>query len=168
MMKVLVGSLFLFLFMSRDNEAALHPFHVSNTEISYNAPDKNLEIICRIFTDDFEKALGLYLKQKADFTDPKLESRMDQMVRDYMKTHLAITADSKRLSPRYIGYEVEKEAVNVYLEHALPAAPKRVEVQNTLVYEAYDDQVGIVHVIINGRRITNKITYPDKGLTFEF
>lgn len=168
MMKALIGSLFLFFFMPRGNEAALHPFHVSNTEINYNGPDKNLEIICRIFTDDFEKALGLYLKQKADFTDPKLESRMDQMVRDYMKTHLAITADKKRLSPRYIGYEVEREAVNIYLEHALPAAPGRVEVQNTLAYEAYDDQVGIVHVIIGGRRITNKVTYPDKELIFEF
>ena len=34
-----------------------HPFHVSVIEINHNAADKNLEISCKIFTDDFEKIM---------------------------------------------------------------------------------------------------------------
>ena len=46
--------------------------------------------------------------------------------------------------------------------------PKKIEIQNTLAYEAYTDQVGIVHFIVQGKRITNKLTYPEKSLKFEF
>ena len=39
----------------------VHPFFVSVTEINHNAGDKNLEISCKIFTDDFEAALAEYV-----------------------------------------------------------------------------------------------------------
>lgn len=146
----------------------IHPFHVSNTEFNYNATDKNLEVSCRIFTDDFEKALGMYFKEKADFTDKKLSGKMEIMVRDYMKTHLAIKIDNKRLALSCLGFELDHEAVNVYLEHPLALPPKKIEVQNTLVYEAYEDQVSVVHFIVNGQRKSSKLDYPDKVLHFTF
>lgn len=145
-----------------------HPFHVSNTEFNYNAADKNLEVTCKIFTDDFERALNLYSKQKADFSDSKLADSMDKMVRDYMKTHLAVTIDGKKLALSCLGYELDRESVDVYLEHPLNAIPKNIEVQNTLAYEAYEDQVGVVHFIVNGKRKSSKLVYPEKVLKFNF
>ncbi len=145
-----------------------HPFHVSNTEFNYNQADKNLEVTCKIFTDDFEKALNLFFNQKADFTDSKLTKQMNLLVPKYMKTHLAVSVNGKWLDLSCLGYEIDHESVNVYLEYPMEILPKKIEVQNTLAYEAYTDQVGIVHFIVQGKRITNKLTYPDKTLKFEF
>ncbi|HQW95277.1 MAG TPA: hypothetical protein PLU58_05715 [Saprospiraceae bacterium] len=145
-----------------------HPFHVSNTEFNYNQTDKNLEVTCKIFTDDFERALNLFFKQKADFTDLKLTKQMNLLVPKYLKTHLAVNVNGKWLDLSCLGYEIDHESVNVYLEHPMAEVPKKIEIQNTLAYEAYTDQVGIVHFIVQGKRITNKLTYPEKSLKFEF
>ena len=148
--------------------AVKHPFHVSNTEINYNAVDKNLEISCKIFTDDFESALEKTYKQKADFSNKSMESQMEKLVKQYMKDHLAIHVDKKQMLLTYIGYEVDREAVNIYLESPYINFPKTVIVQNTLNYEVYDDQISIIHVIVNGKRNTKKITFPAKLETFNF
>lgn len=151
-----------------ETEKSLHPFHVSNTELNYNAADKNLEVTCRVFTDDFEKALGITFKAKADFSKPELEKTMDEMVRKYLKTHLAVFLDGKRADLSYLGYESDSEAINVYLEYNYPQPPSVFNIENTLLYEAYDDQAGIVHCIVNGKRITRKINYPEKAEEFRF
>jgi hypothetical protein len=38
-----------------DTQLFSHPFFISVTEINHNSGDKNLEISCKIFTDDFGK-----------------------------------------------------------------------------------------------------------------
>jgi len=154
-------------FYTEDN-AVRHPFHVSNTEINYNAVDKNLEISCKIFTDDFESALEKTYKQKADFSNKSMESQMEKLVKQYMKDHLTINVDKKQMLLTYIGYEVDREAVNIYLESPYINFPKTVIVQNTLNYEVYDDQISIIHVIVDGKRNTKKITFPAKLETFNF
>jgi len=68
----------------------------------------------------------------------------------------------------YIGYEVDREAVNIYLESPYLNLPKTVIVQNTLNYEVYDDQISIIHVIVDGKRNTKKITFPARLETFNF
>ncbi|MCO6460582.1 MAG: hypothetical protein J5I59_04205 [Saprospiraceae bacterium] len=158
----------LLLIISGTYTSLDHPFHVSNTEFNYNQTDKNLEVICKIFTDDFEKALNIFYKQKADFSEAKLKGQMESMVPRYMKSHLAVSINGKWLQLSYLGYEIDHESVAVYLEYPLNELPKTIEVQNTLAYEAYDDQVGIVHFIVGGKRISNKLVYPEKSLKFEF
>ena len=48
-----------------------HPIYVSVTEIEHNAKEKTLEISCKIFTDDFEKALKATYKTYVDLLKPK-------------------------------------------------------------------------------------------------
>ena len=158
----------LLMFTNLETEKNFHPFHVSNTELNYNASDKNLEVSCRVFTDDFELALGITTKAKADFSRPEMEKSMDEMVQRYMKTHLAVFLDGRRAELKYLGYEVDKEAVNIYLEYAYPSTPKIFNIENTLLYEAHDDQSGIIHCIVNDKRITKKINYPEKAEEFRF
>ena len=168
-MKIMV-SILLFTLCSSFTESgsSLHPFHVSNTEINYNKPDKNIEISCKIFTDDFESALEKTFKEKADFSNKVLESNMERMVKKYMTDHLSVNIDNKYFTLSYIGYEQDREAINVYLEIPYQGQPKSFVIQSTINYEVYDDQTGIIHVIVDGKRSTKKVVYPDKSETFNF
>lgn len=146
----------------------IHPIHISNTEINYNSKDKNVEITCRIYTDDFESALVKMFKQKADFSAKDADVQLRERVKKYLNVNLNILIDNKKTDLSLLGFEVDHEAVNVYLEYAQATSPKSFIVQNSILYEIYDDQMSIIHVIVGGKRNTKKINFPDKKEHFEF
>jgi len=145
-----------------------HPLHVSTTEVNINAKDKTLEISTRIFSDDFESVLVKLYKQKTDLNKPALKSQMDALVKKYLLSHLQIKANGKTVALNYIGYEIDHEATNIYLEAEKITPPKTVEVNSTILYDMFDDQMSIVHVVKGSNRKSTKILYPDKSFTVNF
>lgn len=148
---------------------SVHPYHVSATEIEYNAVQKRLETSCRIFTDDFETVLSGLYKVKADFSDKSLKQQMDSLVKKYIITHLAIRTNGRLLPLQLFGWELDKDAVYVYTTAAATGLdPKNIAVENTILYDLFTDQINIVHFIINSNRQTNKLAYPERKLSFSF
>lgn len=148
--------------------AAVHPLYVSVSEINYNATDKNLEISCKIFTDDFEKTLTTLHNQKVDLFSPKDKAETDRQVSDYVRKRLLIKLDGKDVALEFVGFERENDAIWSYFQAAVPATPKRVEISNSILYEAYDKQLNLMHVSVGGTRKSIRLNYPDKEAKFEF
>ncbi|WP_316802175.1 DUF6702 family protein [Pedobacter nototheniae] len=161
-------TLFLLFLLSTLTKEYKHPLHVSTTEVNFNAKDKTLEVSCRIFTDDFESILSKLYKQKTDLSKPAMKIAMDDLVKKYLTTHLQIKVNGKIVALSYVGFEIDHEATNIYLEIEKIAAVKSVEVNNTILYDLFDDQMSIVHVVKNGNRKSGKILYPDKSFTANF
>jgi hypothetical protein len=148
---------------------ARHPLYVSVTEMGYNATDKNLEISCKIFTDDFEKTLASAFKAKVDLTAPADKSEADRMVKEYIKSHLLLKIDNKAVTLEFVGFEKENDAVWSYFEvKNITAAPKKIDVTNSLLYEVYDKQMNLMHVTVNGNRKSFRLNNPDKEVSFSF
>ncbi|MCX3264113.1 hypothetical protein OQZ29_05115 [Pedobacter agri] len=145
-----------------------HPLHVSTTEVSFNQKDKTLEISCRIFSDDFESILAKNYKQKTDLSNPAMKNAMDEMVKKYINSHLQIKANGKAVAMKYIGFEIDHEATNIYLEVEKISSLKAVEVTNTILYDLFDDQMSIVHLVKAQTRKSTKILYPDKKFATNF
>ena len=91
-----------------------HPIFVSVTEIEHNAKDKTLEVSCKIFTDDFEKALRNAYKTKVDLQDDKIKPAMDKLVNDYVQKHLKINIDGRLVTLKYLGFERIDEGIYSY------------------------------------------------------
>ncbi len=145
-----------------------HPFHVSVTEINHNAADKTLEITCKLFTDDFENALARHFKTKADLIKPADREAMDKLVQGYIIKNLLLKTDGKPVSINWLGFENDGEATWCFFEVVNISAVKKIEISNTLLYDLFTDQSGIMHVIVNGKRKSSKLNYPDKEAMFEF
>jgi hypothetical protein len=145
-----------------------HPFHVSVIEINHNATDKTLEISCKIFTDDFEKVLAKNYKAKTDLINPPNKTAMDTLVQKYILSHLSIKADGRPLAIQYVGFETETEAVFSYTEVDNVSAVKKLDVSTNIMYDMFDDQVIIIHTVVGGKRISNKLEYPNKETSFSF
>lgn len=145
-----------------------HPFHVSVTEINHNKTDKTLEITCKIYTDDFEKVLAQNYKTKVDLINPPDKSKMDTLVKKYLFSHLSIKANGKPVALNYIGFENESEAAYGYVEVENISSISKIEVTDTILYDFFDDQIGIIHAIVNGNRKSTKLNYPDKVASFDF
>lgn len=145
-----------------------HPLHVSTTEVNFNAKDKTLEISCKIFSDDFESILARLYKQKTDLSNPGMKTAMDELVKKYLLSHLQIKANGKATTMNYIGFEIDHEATNIYLEIEKIPAVKSIEVNNTILYDLFDDQMSIVHLVKGNIRKSSKILYPEKKFSANF
>ncbi|WP_316832353.1 DUF6702 family protein [Pedobacter aquatilis] len=161
-------TLFLVFALGISTKALKHPLHVSTTEVNINGKDKTLEISSRIFSDDFEAILVKLYKQKTDLSSPAMKTQMDALVKKYMLSHLQVKANGKPVNLNYIGYEIDHEATNIYLEVEKITPPKTVEVSSTILYDMFDDQMSIVHIVKGPVRKSTKILYPDKSFTANF
>lgn len=145
-----------------------HPLHISTTEVDFNVNEKLLEISCKIFTDDFESILAKLYKQKIDLSKPEMKNAMDILVKKYIFNHLKITADDQETHLSYVGFEIDHEATNIYFEVDKIQTLKKLSVYNTILYDLFDDQMSIVHLVKGSTRKSGKILYPDKTFSANF
>lgn len=149
--------------------AARHPLFISVTEMNYNQVDRNLEISCKIFADDFEKTLASLSHTKVDLTSPPDKAAADKMVAAYVKAHLQLKLDNKPVTLEFVGYEKESDAIWSYFQVSHTAtAPKKIDVVNSILYESYDKQINLMHVSVAGNRKSTRLNYPDKEASFDF
>jgi len=138
-----------------------HPLHVSTTEIEFNSKERSLEISCRIFTDDFETILAKQFKTKTDLTKPSMQKTMDELIKKYMAAHLKLNVNGKNASFTYVGFEIDHEATNVYLEIDNINSLQKLGLTNSILYDLFDDQMNILHVQRKGVRKSVKTNFPE-------
>jgi len=145
-----------------DGALKFHPIHVSTSNIEYNSQDNKLEVICTMFTDDFEAALTKQYHAKTDLSKTEMHAAMDALIKQYIAANLHIKAGDAPVNLNYLGFEINKEATDVYLESDKIPAVKKVDVEVSLLYNLFDDEINIVHIIVNKVRKSEKVNYPDK------
>lgn len=161
--------LFVFpILLSSGYSRSDHPLHISVVEINHNLPDKSLEISCKIFTDDFEKILSKNFKTKVDLINPPDKSAMDSLVKKYIVSHLSIRNNGVPVSLSYVGFEHESEAVYVYVEGLNVPAVNKMELTLNIMYDLFEDQMNIIHVITKGKRESRKLDYPVTSAVLNF
>ena len=149
-------------------EKAVHPLHLATVEIDHNAAEKTLEITCKTFWDDFESILTKLNKSRVDLTSDKTVADNNKKIFDYIKSHLQITVDGKPVQLNFVGYEKEDVVVYSYLQADNINTVKKVTIVNTIMHDMFDDQVEIIHMIVNGNRKSTKLDYPAKNAEFSF
>ncbi len=145
-----------------------HPVYVSVAEIEYNAKEKNIEISCKIFTDDFEKALRAAYKTHVDLLDKQYKAAMDKLVSDYVQKHFSVTVNGKAAPLKYLGYEQIEEGIYCYFESGNIPAVKSIGITDNLLYEYQSQQMGLIHCTANGDTKNYKLNNPEDRVTFDF
>lgn len=122
-----------------------HPYYVSVTELHFF--EKRAELSVKIFTDDFEKALSsLPGGSKADLIRRLPASRIDSLVAVYIRQQLKIELNEQPLAFTYLGYEIQEDATWAHFEAQFEVKPKRVRIENTLLFDYFPNQQNIVHL----------------------
>ncbi|MBK0378913.1 DUF6702 family protein [Mucilaginibacter segetis] len=153
---------------SKPEYDSFHPLHVSTADVSFNNQDGHLEVIFTIFTDDFESALEKQFHSKSDLSKPDMHAAMDVMVKNYLTDHFQLKADNTLLPLSYVGFEINREAVNVYIESGKIASPKKIEAYDSILHNLFNDQLNIVHMTVSGTRKSAKLDYPATRITQVF
>ena len=156
--------LFTFLLTFLVSAKPIHPYHVGSVEINYNAKTKTFEISAKFFLDDLENSLNAKYNKTLHFGEEKSKAGLDQALENYFAEYFKLKSNNKFLKINYLGFEEDKESVNVYLESEATEMPKKVETAVSLLYNFFEDQMNIVHIIVNGERKSSKLNYPDRYL----
>ena len=147
---------------------ARHPLYVSVTEIEHNAKEKSLEISCKIFTDDFEKTLRATYHMHVDLLKPAEHAAMNKLVSEYIMNHLKISVNGQSQKLEFKGFEQIEEGIFSYFEIDNVTQLQKLSIINTILYDYQPQQMGLIHVTVNGKRQSTKLVNPDEKAEFGF
>ncbi|UNY97347.1 peptidase E [Zhouia spongiae] len=145
----------------------LHKFYVSVTNINYSEENKSLQIISRIFTDDFENTLKERYQIEPGLMSNKELKNIDFYIERYLLQHMNIKVNEKKAVLEFIGKEYENDVIKCYIEISGVNAGtlKSIEIENSFLFELYEEQNNIVHFKINDlRKSFSLIQGNDKAL----
>jgi hypothetical protein len=145
-----------------------HPFFVSVTEINHNAKNHSVEVSCRMFYDDLEKALEKHYHTHFDIVKPTNKAQVNQLLTDYIKKHLIIKADGHVLNLSFVGYEIQEDGAWSYFEVKGVNSIKKIEVHDDLLYTEHPEQINMLHVTVNGERKSAKVENPEADAVISF
>jgi len=145
-----------------------HPFYLSVTDLKYNVKEKALQGSLKIFVNDLEGTLKKIKKQTVDLVNIKDTTETETILKNYLTSHISLKVNGKDRPFDLIGFEREEEALWIYVEFKKCELPKKVELQNTILFEHLSDQTNIVHISVNSIKKSLKATCPDKNFVFEF
>lgn len=164
-------TVFLFLLgilVTFSSFAKLHPYHVGSVEFNYNNKSSTFEVTGHFFLDDTENALKKKFGGNIVFHDEQSKAAMERNLKLYCEEHLKLKVDNQFVKLNYLGYEEDSEAVQIYLESTPVKNPKKVETAVSFLYNLFDDQINIIHIIVDGKRQSHKLNYPDRYLYKNF
>lgn len=161
--------LLLFIFCISSQAHDIHPYHVGSVEFKYNFKSKTFQIIAKFFTDDLENAVNKKMGTRLFFSNEKQKEEMHKQLENYTQTSIRLKVNHHNIPIDFIGYQENKEMVHIYLEtDTFLLTPSKVEVAVDMLYNLFDDQITIVHLIYGKQRKSHKLSYPNRYMYHHF
>jgi len=145
-----------------------HPFYVSITAIDYHADKNRVEVSCRIFHDDLERALKKNSTQKINIIKPTNKILIDSAISQYVQKNMSIQINGLDKQMKYIGYEIQQDVAWCYFEIPQKQPIETLTITNELLYELFNNQSNIIHITVNKTRKSTKVDNPKKTAFFKF
>jgi hypothetical protein len=127
-----------------------HPIKLTTGKLRYIPSSGNLELTENFFLDDFESALKKQYRMSAlDISNNKTLAK--KLIQDYTSSKLNIHVNDKECSFILKDLAVIEDnvlQVKYSMSQKITGKIERIDVLNQLLFEAYDDQVNILHVDI--------------------
>lgn len=123
----------------------LHDYYVGLTEITYKPEKQRIEIISRLFHDDFERVLKTrYLKSIA-LRPSKQSENVDKYIKLYFEKKLILTKENQPYKMEYLGFKFDDDRINIFLKIKDVENFQQIGIQNLLLTDVIEEQKNIVH-----------------------
>jgi diacylglycerol kinase family enzyme len=148
-MRIFKNSVLVLMFLFfLSSFTSLHKYYVSVTDVEYVAQKQVVQIISRLFVDDFEKVLKERYEQPIQLADNS--SRI--YVEKYFSKKMLVTINGKVESIKLIGTEIEDDMLHCYFEIENISNIKTIQITNKLFFEMFYNQQNITHLKVNDRK----------------
>jgi Domain of unknown function (DUF6702) len=141
--------------------AFAHHAHAGLTEIATSKVNQDMEITHRLYAHDLEPRLFYKVMSGWEETPIGIEK-----VGEYCDAKFKIFINGKRLPLNYVGAEPDGEFIYVYFTAPRPHAGDTLYVDDTLLQDAFDDQVNLVNLTLNGQTQSQYFRFGEKAKSF--
>ena len=129
-----------------------HKYYLSVTDLEYNEEAASLQMITRLFYDDLEDALRERYDENIVVDATSDQEVLDTYIKKYLNKKLTISVNGQVQSLSYLGKEYEDDYVVCYIEITKISDIKTIEIENTLLMDAFSEQKNMVHTNILGKK----------------
>lgn len=129
----------------------VHKYYVSVTKIEYVKEKESVQIITRIFIDDFEKLLRERYDENITLNTKDELSTIDMYTEKYLAEKLRIDINGQPVKLIFLGKEYEDDIIFCYLEVENIKEIKEFHVTNQVLTDVFEEQQNIVRTNINGK-----------------
>ena len=136
-----------------------HPFFVSVTEVEYSAKSKELGMSIKVYPDDLEETLRKFNGKKYDVIQGD-KKEVSQIIEQYIKKHLSVKLNGINKAYQFLGYEIDKESVWMYCNISNQVGVKSIEILSDIMYEYRPEQTNIIHIKLDEKRESFRLTNP--------
>lgn len=158
-------SLILMLSMSSFLSVA-HKYYVGLTEVNINTEKHTLDVSTKLFMDDLEVSLARFANKRVDLSVSENNKEVEALLISYFEKNLKINVGGKLLKLKFVGFEVENDAVWCYQEVPHFKGKGTVSVYNTLLYDYFSEQANLINVSWNTIHKSVRLTNPEKLAEF--
>ena len=131
----------------------LHKYYVSVSEVNYVKEEQAVQIITRLYIDDFEAILKQRYDEKASLINtPEVSSLTMSYIKKYFKKKFVITINGEKKAFNFIGKEFEDDMILCYIEVPNIESIKTIKIENSLLFDLTEDQQNMVHFDVNGKK----------------
>lgn len=157
----------LFLALSLLFPPVLHDHFISICTIDHDMDEKKIEITWRMTTHDLELALAPHAGGEKLHLGSELElPAADSLLQNYLVNNLIIEIDGQPAVLEYLGRDVEMEDMYCYLQIIDVGPFKTMTVQNTLLFDTFDQQENAVHLETDQGTLTHSFRSNSLPYTF--
>jgi hypothetical protein len=139
----------------------LHPVHVSLLNIDLNPETGNIEIVFKLFSDDFQRLIMNKYNVSLDLTGRVDPGDKAQFIHKYIAESFEMMINGTKIDTlEYTGNQMNEEATWLYYKSTFPEKMKEVTIIDSVMMDLFEDQTNMVIVswpgTQNGYSLNNK------------
>ncbi|MBU2950308.1 peptidase E [Tamlana agarivorans] len=141
--------------------SSLHKYYISVTQIEYIEEKASVQIISRIFIDDFERLLRERYDDGITLAGENESPEADAYIGRYLSDKLKIHINGADMQLKFIGKAYEADVMKCYLEIEGVQSIQTFGITNRILFDVFEDQQNIIKTKINSKQ-KSFILYPQK------
>lgn len=145
-----------------------HKYYMSVTQIEYIEDKQSVQLITRIFIDDFEKLLRERYDESITLADKNEPTTVDLYIERYLSEKIKIKINDKDADLIFIGKEYDIDIVRCYLEIEDVDEINSFEISNQVLFDVFEEQKNIIKTDINSKQKSFILISQDKTAMLNF
>lgn len=130
----------------------MHKYYISVTQVNYIQEKESLQIISRIFIDDFENVLRDHYDADLILAEKNEAKVIDSYIENYLKENLNIKINNDKSKITFVGKEYDGDIMRCYLEVEGVKNIESFEISNKVLFDLFEDQQNIIKTKINSQQ----------------
>ncbi len=123
-----------------------HKFYVSITKVEFSEEAQSVQIITKLFIDDIEATLQKRYDPNVSLDTKKETEAHALLLEKYVLQKFKVEIDGVAYQLEYLGREYENDVVKCYMEVPGITDLGKIEIENSILMDMFEEQQNIVHV----------------------